>query len=269
MFNRVSTLLRSGVSIEATSSSLLDRRRLLFGLAAASTAAAIPATASTPPEDPELINLGDMLPAILDEHRAATDAESAIVKTWAPRWPRAPEILHDGAAWGMDMERDLIGRGISHTDSLGKARFLRLHKATDVATSIEHATKALRRRRNEASRQSAMNSIEHWTPIHDAAREYEAECQHIRDRSGYEAAHERRLASEKALTDHVFLILRQEPQTMAGIVIQAQAIEAARHIDRLSLMLAEAQGGDTCGKLLAANLLRIARGDAEITHANI
>ncbi len=263
MFNRVSALLRSGIAVEATSSGMLDRRRLLFGLAAASTAAAIPATASTPPEDPELINLGDMLPAILDEHRTATDAENAILDEWEPRWPRAPEILRAGDTWGSDMERDLVGRGISYTDKFGKRRCPRLHKATDAAASIEHATKALRRRRNEASRRQAMNSIEHWTPIYDAARKYEGECQRIRDRSGYEAAHERRLASEKALTDHVFLILRQEPRTMAGIVIQAQAIEAARHIDRLSLMLAEAQGGDTCGKLLAANLLRIASDGAQ------
>ena len=68
----------------------LDRRRLLLGLAAASSAAALPSIAMAETkvaatENPALVRLGDKLPLIKAEYLAAAEAEASIVAAWSAR----------------------------------------------------------------------------------------------------------------------------------------------------------------------------------------
>ncbi|RLP22910.1 hypothetical protein [Mesorhizobium sp. YM1C-6-2] len=63
-------------------SALVDRRRLLLGLAAASAAAAAPVPAEAgPAENPELIRLGDMLSDAYTRYNNARHAANAVKAT--------------------------------------------------------------------------------------------------------------------------------------------------------------------------------------------
>ncbi|MBB6410828.1 hypothetical protein [Mesorhizobium sangaii] len=75
----------------------INRRRLLLGLAAASTAAAItvaPDAHSAPlAENPTLVQLGNALPDVEARYVATRDTVTAIIKEWSARWPAAPKVL--------------------------------------------------------------------------------------------------------------------------------------------------------------------------------
>lgn len=97
----------------------INRRRLLLGLAAASTTAAAitmapSAHSATPDENPELVRLGNAFAAIADEYRTASDARNAIIDKWSKVWPLAPdEIILDRQYDAHNaIERDITGSGL-------------------------------------------------------------------------------------------------------------------------------------------------------------
>lgn len=249
-------------TLATIAASVMNRRRLLFGLAAASTAAAIPnATALTRVEDAELLRLGDMLPGLLSEYQAANDARWVAVDHANAQWPRAPEILYGG---GGDIERNVEGAGINpviHPRS-GRTSHPTLWDAKGAASRIEMHTKSLRRCRAAKSIAWNRESIEYLTPIYEAATAYEARRKRARDRSGYEAAHARLIAAEKALVAHIFATLEIEPATMAGVVVQAQAVAASSKVNVGTMVVEELNSARNRGQMLAASLLRIAEGGA-------
>ncbi len=79
---------------------LLDRRRLLLGLAAAPTAAAAPAAvrATAPTENPKLLRLADQLDAAIAKAAAARAHKQAVIDKWWWKWPTAPDAICYGYA---------------------------------------------------------------------------------------------------------------------------------------------------------------------------
>jgi len=245
--------------IRAATNAILDRRRLLFGLAAATTAAAVPAIAAGAApvtEDPELLRLGDILKEIITEHRGSVDAYEAILAEWMPRWPRAPEIIKGGD----EVERNMEGAGYGLNSDPNDYRCAHYQSARNLQWSIDHARRSLARSRKPESRARAAAELAEVTPLYEAALAFEAEKQRILDASGFEAARQRKAAAEEALSAHVFLVLGQQPKTMEGVLIHAQAVDAVSNgcFDWISAVTFQLKARSSYGKLLAASLLRFA-----------
>ncbi|MBN9242133.1 MAG: hypothetical protein J0I98_05010 [Mesorhizobium sp.] len=83
----------------------INRRRMLLGLAVASTAAATAtisteAKAATPTENPKLVALFDELPAVAAAFHEVNDVYRAEYKAWDAKTPWAPdELTVKGIAW--------------------------------------------------------------------------------------------------------------------------------------------------------------------------
>jgi hypothetical protein len=233
----------------------LDRRRLLIGLAAASTAAtvsAVPALAaipsgssgqlghligtSKPPlaENPELIRLGELLPAAEAEFTDAERGYREVVGKWEKRWPLAPDVIVKPYHDDYSLERGLTGAAINpdgsqHIHERGKPHARSLFGPDDFAFRIDRIDGDMRRKRSkhpltvdgllqmEAERAVLVDGLA-------AAREYEAAKEQVLSASGYAAAAARRTAAHKAVGEVVGAIMAQPETTMAGIIIKAQAL---------------------------------------------
>lgn len=238
---------------------LLDRRRLLLGLAAASTAAAAPAVAGVAPvlENPELLRLADLLPAALAERAAATAHKAAVVAEWSPAWPIAPDAICDGYATGFSTigetgltgapmlangERPplpphgLTGREWSeHVDKCRAdpaAHYPRVvMSAKWLASRRDDCLKKLRRQRPKHPL-SPVQVAELETLAGDYSQKaalaaaYETECARIKAASGYAAAVARDKAAFDALAKLVGEIITAPAETMAGVIVKAQALAA-------------------------------------------
>lgn len=244
-----------------------NRRTFLRGVGSAGIAASVVsastvaagASAADVAENPELIRLGQDFPVIEAEYRDAVDTEFRIVAEWSPRWPRCPEILHAGwHGWGGPIERNMTGWGIQHVTPSGERRSRNIHTATELQSYFEMAERSVRRAKTEKSRASAIRSRNQFATKLAAARKYESECARIHDVSGYKATHERLLAAEKRLIEHVTAVLREQPETIAGIVIQARALDAASELSAPCRAAAEATSRTNWSGLLAASIMRIA-----------
>ncbi|RWP32230.1 MAG: hypothetical protein EOR04_33120, partial [Mesorhizobium sp.] len=92
----------------------INRRRMLLGLAAASTAAAAITAASAAGcasvENPELVRLGNRLPEAAAEYRAALEEIEWIAAEWKHRWPLAPDEITWPRGDYTNGERDIAGR---------------------------------------------------------------------------------------------------------------------------------------------------------------
>ncbi|PSJ57402.1 hypothetical protein [Pseudaminobacter soli (ex Li et al. 2025)] len=246
----------------------INRRRLLLGLAAASTAAATGTVAlaaeAAPAENPELIRLGEELPGIVEEYQTATTVRRAIIKKWLPKWPVAPdELLGSWSGFGSrNIERDLLGRGIDRENSYGEKRCREIYTTKDLQRSLEWADQGVRRARTDRTRANAIEKRNKDAALLVVAKRYEATCQAIRDASGYEAANARREAVTKRLLTHVEKVLLEQAVTMAGVIIQAQALVAAGGIKPLYRWSAEATSEVNWSERLAASILRQAEGGA-------
>jgi hypothetical protein len=126
-----------------------NRRRLLLGLAAASTAAAGSiASAATPAlENPELLRLGDQLEAKAERHCQATAHENRIVREGRRRWPTTPEALFRRDEAGDfrfrgfgEIERDFDG-GRAYRPGEEEPRLM--YGRWEALRSLEHANDAL------------------------------------------------------------------------------------------------------------------------------
>jgi hypothetical protein len=87
-----------------------------------------------------------------------------------------------------------------------------------------------------------------------AAREYEAATERVLAASGYQAAYARRQAAQDALAELVGRIMDERPVTMAGVLVQAEALSVW---SRTPLHVFHVPGLGW-SQVLAASLLRIA-----------
>jgi len=226
----------------------LNRRRLLLGLAAASTAAAVPAAAlattepAPVPENPELLCLGDMLPGVEADMIDAEADYWRIYRDWSPSWPIAPDAITWTSTWGTDSkrERNILGWGMlpdgstynvpqPYVSDHPQPRYV--NTADDYRREIDELQKKLRRSRPkhplsasevadiEAAISMARGNLE-------LASTYEAAKEGVKAASGIEAAIARRRTTQEALAELVGKIMAQPEQSMAGVLIKAQALAA-------------------------------------------
>lgn len=238
----------------------LNRRRLLLGLAAASTVAVAPVAlgaAKVAVETPELLALAEKLDAAVAETAAARAQVRAVIAEWAPRWPSAPAAIcrshFPGSA--LEQERGLTGACIlangnpepSRPDHRGADWLAYLDAvranpdachARGVQTSQgflaerEHFLKAAKRRRSRGSKSGEADAVYCDAQAGLAgdkvalAAEYEAECARVRKASGYAEAMSRSKAAFDALAATVGAIIAAPAATMAGVMVKAQALAA-------------------------------------------
>jgi hypothetical protein len=237
----------------------VNRRRLLLGLASASAVAAtvsIPQADATPLENPDLIRLGNELPAF---ERAALDAEAAvnsIIKEWRPLWPAAPEaIVCRMRYYGDEIERDLTGWGVTRP---GEEKPLRVWSAKDLAWDVSFHERQLagKRIRSEERRASIRGKLKDLRLKIAIAKKYEAECARIQKASGIRAAQAREAETAKALTAHVDAIMELAETSMAGVMIKAQAMSAWGKC-RMTSGLCGLLEARTWGPKFAASIIRL------------
>ncbi|TPN58621.1 hypothetical protein FJ976_01540 [Mesorhizobium sp. B1-1-9] len=244
----------------------VNRRRLLLGLAAASTAAAActvatAAHSAAPVENPELVRLGNTLAAIADEYRAARDARIAIIDKWSKVWPLAPdEIISDRQYGNGPIERDITGSGLYRK---GAARCLVIYTCDDLDWYLTRAKRILKGKTIDKrsvgglpDRDAWEDALDRYAAEYTAAAKYEAEKARILKASGYEAADRRKEAAATALINAIDGIMAQPETTMAGVMIKAQALAAWGLVtdwQRLLTLQAPAWG-----PALGASVLRIA-----------
>lgn len=213
-------------SVPATAEGMpaLSRRALLLGLATASTTAAavaITATAAAPAENPELVRLGDVLPAVEAEYGRVRDHQDAIKGEWAQQWPTAPKEIAGGERGGY-YERNFYGA----------LQNRHLVFAYEVEWRITRAERALRSRATKRpwhsfmSRQEWQAELEEAKRVHALALHHEAEIKRIHFGSNWTGCWQATRDATKQLAEHVAATMAQPDETVAGLLIKAEALAA-------------------------------------------
>lgn len=243
----------------------LDRRRMLLGLAAASTAAATATSAATPmasSENPELIRLAQELPTVESRYRAAQQHQVDTKAKWEPLWPLAvDEITLPGRPGrsGWPMERTFQDGALYRAGEI---------EPRQVVPSYAFRCYAARARRALKSKKLAAGPVDGRTRSEweaelienercfALASNYEAETKRIREASSYKASWKAHAAASDDLAAHVALIMGQPDFTMEGLIIKAQALNVWSRVDELYRRFGRRE--DWYGQI-AASILRHAR----------
>lgn len=259
MTNHSTTAPERARALSMSGAPEINRRRLLLGLAAASTAAAVgvEVALAAPAENPELVRLGDELPAVEAAYRAARAHQNAVDREWAPQWPIAPEEL---AAENWDhtarLERDFYG---AHHGR-------KIRTSSSLEWRINNARSALKSRakKNHWLRQMTLEEWERelveMSRLHEIALRYEAECDWITKAANYRGSWEATHETAQALAQHITNLMEQPETTMAGVIIKAQAMAAWGRVDREDQVWSFAH--PQWPGLIAAAILRHAEGGA-------
>ena len=210
-----------------------SRRNVLLGLAAASTAAATVTEASAS-ENPELIELGDQLPSVEAEYVSARRTAAQIYRDAMKDWPLAPEeiVRWRRASLCGELERDVAGAGLRRQ---GEEDTWCIWTVEQTATTIAEYERDVARilktkRQNRLGWHVArLNEARETLPI---AQSYWNQCERIRKSCGYKTANDRKHAAMRRLKAHVDAIMCAEEQTMMGVVIKAQALQAWKGVER-------------------------------------
>lgn len=207
-----------------------NRRKMLLGLAAASTAAATGASGdSTPQEADELLTLADSLGDTLAAYRSADERVRQIAREWGTQWP-APDMRI--VRYGADCKthRDILGRGIE--TEWGKSRLMRVQQLGTPEHFEESARLAwdVYEHRMQTKSQRGAKGAKAWAEQNEAligpAREYWSQVDRITEASGIEAAQAARSDALEALRELVGQIVLYREKTVTGLIIKAQAMQA-------------------------------------------
>jgi hypothetical protein len=161
---------------EAMPAAKINRRLMLSGLAAVSTAAAVPAAqALEPTENPHLVKLGDQLSAAAAKVEEARDAREWLVAEWRHLWPLAPDAIT--LPWGREVERGLDGSPLVRPGE-ENARSVRSEKT--LSQFVEYAERDLGRvlsRKNATEKriQRARKYVARMQEEYQLGRDYWAE----------------------------------------------------------------------------------------------
>ena len=211
-------------------------RRLLLGLAAASTAAAAPVPAAqTPAESREQGKLGATLPSILDRFSAQKAVVDRIVRETKKIWPVMPEEIAYFMS-GSKPEQDITGAGISRPlPTRGRlAQVWSYGTPETFRGAIKHHKARIDHIMTTKSKR-ALKSEKIWLARMEKAlplsETYCAKVERVTAASGYEPAHSKLITARDALKAHVAAIMDNTPRKMEGVVIQAQAIQAWQAVD--------------------------------------
>ncbi|MGO7438919.1 hypothetical protein ACC674_15515 [Rhizobium ruizarguesonis] len=248
-------------SIPATAEGMPNatRRALLWGLAAASTAAAVAVApdahgaiaieAQALPcdqvENPELILAYQKFYDACADLKEAQDSLEWIADEWRHQWPLAPEELLLGAnaqdgRYTMPAERDIIGRFlVRDTSELTKRlapKFRReIRKTCFVIRTADEERDLLKRwkrstptgrtekalARNRAYRIKAIKECELRIQLAD---QYEAETARLRGVSGADAARLRVREADIRLQKAADEVSQSQALTVAGLAMKADAL---------------------------------------------
>lgn len=205
---------------------LFSRRSILAGLAAASTAAAAPTKPNAAPQEaPDLIALGDELPAVVERYRAADMALRDAIKSGEAIWPRAPKCLHFYGA-GCVPETMIDGRQFKDAPSVATVK--------GAEASLAHHRKCLARIERTKSKRGAKSErvwIDRYTAALPVAREYWASREAISTRYRVKELQDAFHAAREGLQSHVGAIMTAKERTLEGVVIKAHALSAWGQVD--------------------------------------
>lgn len=223
-----------------------ERRRLLLGLAAASTAAAgltlsvAPARAMPQElENPELLRLGEEFDRLYDEYVALRAHKLAVLREGDRRWPDTPEALFLRDAAGGHVASSAFGPGEMERDFAGGARARRGEpepRALVARASLRYpveaaqqalASKHLARRgtlygRDKASWEAQLQEHKH---LFDLSEAYHQECDRLQEELGWTAAWQAVANKKDQLSHVVTALMAQKEQTVAGLLVKARAVQ--------------------------------------------
>lgn len=257
-----------------------ERRRLLVGLAAASTAAAgltlsvAPALAVLPePENPQLLRLGEEFDRLYDEYVALRAHKLAVLREGDRRWPDTPEALFLRDAAGAYVASSAFGPGEMERDFAGGARTRRGEsepRALVARASLRYpvegaqqalASKHLARRgtlygRDRASWEAQLQ--EHKSLL-DLSEAYHQECDRLQEELGWTAAWQAASNKKDQLSETVTALMAEKEQTVAGLLVKARTIQKFGRTDYAWYTYRAIQWG---GELAEAVLRFAERGGA-------
>jgi len=265
-------MLNASVRAAATGlpAAIFNRRRMLLGLAAASTAAATASAAAGPtptaPENPDLLRLAEDLPGLVDRYHAAWNHQRDTKAKWSPLWPSAPdEITQPGskAARG-GWEETFEGAALQRPNEEHPRQLI---PSYSFRWQVRRGERALRSKRLRTTGSTdGMNSAEWEAALAEdkrclaLAEAYESETKRVREASGYDASWKAHHAATDALADHVARIMAEPDHTMEGLIIKAEALEAWNSVEWWQRAFKPA-AADWHGKI-AASILRHAKSGA-------
>lgn len=211
----------------------LNRRKMLIGLAASSTAAAskLQSQPAKSLEDARLIELSDALPKLHSTYIEARKSKAAIVKETKEIWPLAPEEIVT-LSWG-ELETSITGAGIKRIIPgrcyNGEARHWQVITPNGWKARIRNHKQDIARIEKTKSKRGLVRSQTELAKARKALRlskKYYADIERIRKASGYDQARESGEAALAALKANVDASMNIQAKTMVGVVIQAQALAA-------------------------------------------
>ncbi|TIQ35970.1 MAG: hypothetical protein E5X48_11130 [Mesorhizobium sp.] len=251
-------------SVQAAAEGLpeINRRRLLLGLAAASTAAAgigaVEIAKASPAENPALIKLGNQTPVFEKAYIEACAHEDRVVETWAHKWPTAPATLTASRSTSSEVERDFFG--VSHGRYIFTSR--------DFKWRLKRATSALKSRAKGRALHSYSTREEWQAEFNEASRllavaeKYEAKIERIEQASGYTDAWKARHVAVEALAKHITAVMKEPDMTMAGLLIKAEAMAAWGRVRGMDGRVAAFIENGNWPAHIAEAILRHAKGGA-------
>ncbi|BCG88527.1 hypothetical protein MesoLj113c_46370 [Mesorhizobium sp. 113-3-9] len=236
----------------------LSRRRLLLGLAAASTAAAVGTVAAhagakaAPVENPDLIAIGNLTPAIEQAYVDAWEHEESVVRKWAPKWPTAPAALTAKPSHSSELERDFFGA----------------HHGRHIYTSdyfewrLDRAGRALKSRSTSpgSTRDGWRADFDEASRLLVVAKKYERRTASIQKASGYTSAWKARHAAAQALAAHITAVLDQPDITIEGMLIKAEALAVWGRVPEKDRIWAAVDRKRNWHGQIAESVLRHAKG---------
>lgn len=242
-------------------SALFNRRRMLLGLAAASSAAAAPVAvmAAAPTENVALIDLGNETSGLLAAYRRAVAAREEVVRNWGPQWPAMPKEIESHGSLGE------IAYGLEGDWPRPFAKFFPPSHFEERAAYFRGPLKVRKGTspRSVAKRAAYLAKLAVESDSRGVLAEmYQAERKRVREQSGIRPAQAAENLARSALIANVSAIMACEPATMAGAVIQAEAMEALAAVPPLQRgehSLAALESLPVWGQRLAGTILRLAR----------
>lgn len=242
-------------SVEGGEDLVTSRRRLLFGLAAASTAVTVTgatALAAVPAEDPELLRIAAELPGLVQAYHDAAANAARLRREGFRRWPTTPDALFkrtNGGAIrfvtsGVDaMEKTFADGARFHP---GEEHPRAVYARWEATGPYERAKAALASpwmARNGklygVSRSDWARLAEEARPLAEVAETYYDECDRIRDEVGWSRAWP--IVNDRArdLATAISAIMKIEARTMEGAIIKAQALDAWADVDWWATRIAD------------------------------
>jgi hypothetical protein len=236
-------------------------RAATFLAASAAGSTAIVATRSAPAadlpqEDPAIIALGERIDPLLAAYRNAAEDRLKARANAEANCPAVPEeLVCEGAPCGYSVnECDVEGKEILHdvftVDGTKRARLPR------QILNSEETKAAIARGNLHCDRRTTFGKK--LVRLIETAEKYEAERAVAIERSGLDDAMGRQFEAANEIEKLAFEAFEIEPQTMVGVLIQAQALNACAETE--ILIYYRSRSAQLFGNALAQSLTRLSVG---------